>query len=193
MSGLLAAYQSQLAKRPLAVPIATTAFLFGTGDVISQQAIEKKGSAHEFARTGRMALYGGAFFAPLVTQWYKLLQRIQFPGSPMKENIARVAADQLIFAPFGTGLFFTVLGLLEGNDPRKKLEDGYKTALLTNWKIWPAVQLANFSLVPLQHRLLVVNVVSLGWNSYLSWLNTQTNQGGNRPRSEVLEAVRKTA
>lgn len=34
--------------------------LFGTGDVLAQQAVEKKGSdKHDLARTGRMALYGG--------------------------------------------------------------------------------------------------------------------------------------
>jgi hypothetical protein len=34
--------------------------LFGTGDVLAQQVVEKKGfNKHELARTGRMALYGG--------------------------------------------------------------------------------------------------------------------------------------
>lgn len=38
----------------------TTAVLFATGDVMAQQVVDKKGLAkHEFARTGRMALYGG--------------------------------------------------------------------------------------------------------------------------------------
>jgi protein Mpv17 len=34
--------------------------LFATGDVMAQQLVEKKGfQNHQFARTGRMALYGG--------------------------------------------------------------------------------------------------------------------------------------
>lgn len=38
----------------------TTAVLFATGDVIAQQAVEKKGlDKHELARTGRMFAYGG--------------------------------------------------------------------------------------------------------------------------------------
>jgi len=36
--------------------------------------------------------------------------------------------------------------------------------------------MANFKFVPLEHRVLVVNVISLGWNCYLSYLNSQ---GGN--------------
>ncbi|KAG9980650.1 hypothetical protein KCU78_g21604, partial [Aureobasidium melanogenum] len=41
-----------------------------------------------------------------------------------------------------------------------------------NWMLWPFVQAVNFKFVPLQHRVLVVNVVSLGWNCYLSYLNS---------------------
>lgn len=38
----------------------TTALLFATGDIMAQQAVEKKGVAkHDFPRTGRMILYGG--------------------------------------------------------------------------------------------------------------------------------------
>ena len=38
------------------------------------------------------------------------------------------------------------------------------------------VQLANFSVVPAHLRLLLVNVVSLGWNTYLSAANSATAQ-----------------
>lgn len=34
--------------------------LFGAGDVLAQQVVDKKGfDKHEYARTGRMVLYGG--------------------------------------------------------------------------------------------------------------------------------------
>lgn len=53
-------YQARLASRPLLTQAVTTAVLFGAGDVIAQQAVDKKGlEKHDLARTGRMALYGG--------------------------------------------------------------------------------------------------------------------------------------
>jgi len=67
--------------------------------------------------------------------------------------------------------------MLEGVSPVERLRTSYWQALATNWMIWPFVQLANFKLVPLQYRLLFVNVVSIGWNSYLSFLNSSKTKG----------------
>lgn len=50
----------KLATHPILTQSVTTAVLFATGDIMAQQAVEKKGAAkHDVARTGRMILYGG--------------------------------------------------------------------------------------------------------------------------------------
>ena len=57
------------------------------------------------------------------------------------------------------------MAIMEGTDPKEKLDKSFKTALIKNWTVWPVVQLINFKMVPLEHRVLLVNVVSLGMNS----------------------------
>lgn len=52
--------------------------------------------------------------------------------------------------------------VMEGGDIKKKLAEKWEQTLYTNWKLWPFVQLGNFTLVPLHLRLMVVNVVSIG-------------------------------
>lgn len=64
------------------------------------------------------------------------------------------------------------MALLEGTSAEEKLRTTYWPALSRNWMIWPAVQFVNFKYVPLDMRVLVVNIVSLGWNCYLSYLNS---------------------
>ena len=54
------------------------------------------------------------------------------------------------------------MAMMEGTDPGEKLRSTYWEALKKNWMVWPAVQAVNFRFVPLEHRVLVVNVVSLG-------------------------------
>jgi hypothetical protein len=69
----------------------------------------------------------------------------------------------------------------------ERLRSTFYMALSRNWMVWPAVQVVNFSVVPLQHRVLVVNVVALGWNCYLSYLN---NKGASEEEQQV-EGVEK--
>ncbi len=76
--------------------------------------------------------------------------------------MARVAADQTVFATTNMFVFLSSMAIMEGSDPKKKLESTYTTALAKNWMVWPWVQAINFKFVPLDHRVLVVNIVSLG-------------------------------
>jgi len=100
---MLRFYQSLLARRPLATQVVTTSILFATGDTLAQQLVDKKGlQNHDKLRTGRMALYGAAVFAPFASQWFKALQHINL-STKARTIVARVAADQLVclWAVFG--------------------------------------------------------------------------------------------
>jgi hypothetical protein len=55
---------------------------------------------------------------------------------------------------------------MEGTDPMEKLRKAYWSTYKTNLGVWSTVQLGNFALVPLEYRVLVVNVVSLGESSF---------------------------
>ncbi|QDS71184.1 Protein required for ethanol metabolism [Venturia effusa] len=176
-------YQAKLASRPLLTQSLTTMVLFATGDTLAQQGVERRGLANQdLKRTGRMALYGGAIFGPAATTWFSFLQRRVILGNNPSSNatiLTRVALDQLIFTPANLLCFLSSQAVMEGTSPRAKIESTYGTAITKNWMVWPWVQLVNFKVVPLEHRVLVVNVVSLGWNCYLSYLNSQPG-GGQR-------------
>ncbi|KAI1004166.1 hypothetical protein K3495_g4040 [Podosphaera aphanis] len=161
-------YQMKLATRPLLTQSITSGVLFATGDTMAQQLIEKKGSEdHDFSRTGRMALYGFAF-GPVATKWFGVLQNKIVLKNPNLQILAQVAADQSVFAGCNLFCFLSSMAIMEGSDPMEKLENNYMSALTKNWMVWPFVQIVNFKFVPLQHRVMLVNVVSLGWNCYLS-------------------------
>ncbi len=73
------------------------------------------------------------------------------------------------------------MAVMEGADPGERLKGTYWEALKKNWMVWPAVQAVNFKFVPLEHRVLVVNVVSLGeWGVFFSF---HFLVGGGRRRS----------
>jgi protein Mpv17 len=123
-----------------------------------------------------MLLYGGVVFGPCAATWFKILQRHVNMKSPNGTILARVACDQGLFAPTFIGIFLSSMAVMEGSSPKEKLERSYWEALSTNWMIWPFVQMVNFKMVPLEHRLLFVNGVSVGWNCYLSYLNGKSEK-----------------
>ncbi|CAI7586734.1 unnamed protein product [Penicillium palitans] len=166
-------YQSKLAKRPILTASITSAFLFGSGDVLAQQAVDRKGlQKHDFARTGRMALYGGAVFGPVATTWFGILQRHVVLKGTASTTAARVAADQVFFAPVQLTCFLSSMAIMEGVDPVERLKTAFVPAYKANLMVWPFVQGVNFTFVPLELRLLFVNVISLGWNCFLSLMNS---------------------
>ncbi|CAD6574521.1 MAG: Protein required for ethanol metabolism [Cyphobasidiales sp. Tagirdzhanova-0007] len=155
---------------PVSVPQA--AVLFGAGDILAQQGVEKKGLRnHDLVRTARLSLYGGAVFAPLLMPWFKALERIHLK-SRVLTTLARVGADQFIAAPVLVGIFFTAMPVMEGKpqDIRGRLAEKWQPTLFKNWML--TLENRSMSIVPPPLRLLVVNVVSLFWNTYLSWANS---------------------
>lgn len=111
----------------------------------------------DFERLTRFMAYGFAM-APLQFKWFGFLSRA-FPitkTSAFGPAMKRVAMDQLVFAPFGIACFFSVMTIAEGGGRRAvahKLRDMYLPTLKANFMIWPAVQVINFRLMPVQFQL----------------------------------------
>lgn len=107
-----------------------------------------------------------------MSRWFRFLQHKVVLRNKNLEMVARVAVDQTLFAPTSLFVFLSSMSVMEGSSLPEKLETSYTTALTRNWMVWPFVQLVNFRFVPLEHRIILVNVVLLGWNSYLSYINS---------------------
>ncbi|KAK8075231.1 hypothetical protein PG997_009894 [Apiospora hydei] len=172
---MLGWYQARLAARPLLTQSITTAVLFATGDITAQQLVDKKGiDGHDFARTGRMALYGGGTRLRPRRDNLVRLPPAQRDGARQPQRHHR-GARGLRPAPLRADLHRPLPeqhGRPGGGSPQEKLEKSYKPALQANYMLWPFVQLVNFKFVPLHHRVLFVNVISIGWNCFLSMINS---------------------
>lgn len=81
------------------------------------------------------------------------------------------------------------MAYLEGSSVKDRLNQAYLPGLTKNFMVWPWVQFVNFKYVPADLRVLVVNVISLGWNCYLSFLNS----GGGNKAASVVEEVKEAA
>lgn len=119
-----------------------------------------------------LTLTTAVVFGPAATKWYQFLQKNINLSTIIRTTAARVFADQTMFATTNMFVFLSSMSVLEGSSPQEKLKKSYMSGLKANWIVWPPVQSFNFTVVPLEHRVLVVNIVSLGWNCFLSYLNS---------------------
>ncbi|XP_060553543.1 protein Mpv17-like isoform X3 [Ruditapes philippinarum] len=171
MIWLLKAYQHALKVHPIRTAAISAGTLLSAGDVLAQLVVEKRPlEMYNVKRTIRFAIFGTFFGGPMFSVWYSTLARKL--GHTKYAALKMVACDQLLFAPPFIAYFLIVMELMKGEglqDIKLKLQDDYGDVMKTNYKIWPAVQAMNFTFVPVHYRVLVVNLVSVGWNTYLAW------------------------
>lgn len=114
IGSLWGSYQRSVETNPFVTKACTSFFGFVIGDVLAQRLT---GSSFSILRCLRLGTYGLALDGPLGHLWYQVLDKTIWPNDSQsnKAVLAKTAADQLIWAPIMTCVFFAVLKTLEGH------------------------------------------------------------------------------
>lgn len=171
MLNVLRRYEYFLARSPFFTQVISAGVLAGSGDVIGQTIVEgqRTKETYNLKRTIRFASIATCFVAPVMYRWFRFLETIR--GHPRILPLKRVLIDQSIMAPLLTYAFITMIHIMEGKKPKKALENSRKQIcpiLLTNYKVWPLIQLFNFYFIPLRYRIMLIQTIGILWNAYLS-------------------------
>ncbi|KAL3891675.1 hypothetical protein ACJMK2_003927 [Sinanodonta woodiana] len=168
------AYISVVDKQKLSTMACTTGALMCAGDIISQVAIEKRGFnrglKYDVSRSLRFLGFGIVLVGPIYRTWYRMLDNT-FKMTKFG-SLKMVFFDQCVFAPSFILFFFIAMAAMKGESMREiqeRINKDYLAVMYTNYQVWPLVQACNFTFVPVHHRVLVINLASVGWNTYLAW------------------------
>ncbi|KAI9251439.1 hypothetical protein BDA99DRAFT_521868 [Phascolomyces articulosus] len=186
MNRLLTKYQQQIAERPLRTYAIQSGTMFTMGDVVAQQAIEKKGNDHDFIRTARMGLYGFCIGGPVIGSWLTFLNNAIKIQHRVKGALVKLAIDQAVVPPSINAVFLTSISLLEGRnlpEIKEKFRTSYFAALSNSYQLWPFVNFVSFIFINPAYRPLTNSVISVGWNAYLSYLN----QTALKPNNDLIQ------
>lgn len=176
-------YTAVLMARPLAVKATTASLIFFVSDSATQYVMDPTAD-YELARAGSGAAFG-VVATGWLHYWWGFLEafvgkRIPVASHRFANTLAKVVLDQGIGAPCYVFTYYVITNFIQElnalpKDAKKTAGDVLKETsdraaemlaptMMRHWTLWPAVHTLNFYYSPLHHRVLVQNMVLVGWS-----------------------------
>lgn len=122
-----------------------------------------------------LSFFGFIYHGPSGHYFYNWLDNL-IKGKEAKDVALKVGIDQIFWCPCFMTVFFTYLGLVNG-DSFAVIGDKIKSDLLSacqgSWKVWPIVHAVNFKFISNKHRLVFINSVQIAFNMFLSIIGSK--------------------
>ncbi|XP_011301631.1 mpv17-like protein 2 [Fopius arisanus] len=113
----------------------------------------------------------GTAQGPFHHYFYAILDKV-LPGRNAGSIVKKTVLDQAIASPTCLAIFFFGHGALEQRENEDVFEE-IREKFFTTYKVdccfWPPTQMINFLLVPVQYRVIYVNVMNIVYDIFLSY------------------------
>lgn len=170
------AYEEALLINPIAVKSAITAVTYLLGDWLAQVLAMNNESGNPLAwlDLDRLRLLRGfviGSFLGVLAHYYYNANEAFLSDFPVW---AKIAIDQTLYLGVYNTFYYVGLGLLSGKDIPEACGDYVPKAIpliTAGWKLWPAVGVITYAIIPLQHRLLWVDFIEILYSAILSTIS----------------------
>ena len=122
----------------------------------------------------KFLLFGLVWAGPSCHYWQNALEKIvprRMRESKGSWAIRKTVVDQLAYGPVANAVFLCFMGgVVERKGIRgmiEKLQNDFLHTQINGWLVWPLASVLNQFYVPLQLRVLWLNIVSLVWSTWL--------------------------
>lgn len=132
---------------------------------------------YDFSRSVKFAAFGLLYFGNLDSRWLRYLDRV-IPASSKHAVPKKLVLDQGFFTPSLNFGFLLLNSYLEFRSFSKSTEIAKSEIwpiMSKGWPFWISFMYLNFKFVPLNFRLLTIQIADIIWNSFLSWYSSQVN------------------
>jgi len=165
-----------------ASPVSTKAFTSGTvytiGDIIAQRTEGRGIGELDRMRILRSMIAGFVGHGPMSHLWYE--ESEYFFDNVLRLTawwsfIPKVILDQTFWGPIWNNTYILMLGIMKGNKLPAIWEEVKRTTIpliVSGLKLWPLAHCVTYGLIPVENRLLWVDMVEILWVTILA---TQAN------------------
>lgn len=169
-----ASYSAVLDKSPLPTKAITSATVYTIGDIISQCTEGKSVGEFDRPRVIRSLLAGLIGHGPLSHVWYDVSENL-FENILHLQGwfgtIIKVVIDQTTWGPFWNNTYILLLGLMKMDKLENIFGEMKRTTIpliVSGLKLWPLAHCVTYGLVPVENRLLWVDLVEIIWVTILA-------------------------
>ncbi|XP_057454881.1 uncharacterized protein LOC130746317 [Lotus japonicus] len=185
------AYEEALKTNPVFAKMVISGVVYSVGDWIAQCFEGKPLFEFDRARMFRSGLVGFTLHGSLSHYYYQFCEEL-FPYKGWWVVPVKVVFDQTAWSAVWNSIYYTVVGFLRFDSPINifnELRATFFPMLTAGWKLWPFAHLITYGVVPVEQRLLWVDMVELIWVTILS---TYSNEKSEARNSSVLPEVTST-
>lgn len=175
-------YLHQLNTKPIRTKSITAGTLAGLSDLLAQRISGSAAGGVNWRRTLAIALYGAVWAGPASHYWQQILEKL-FPNKkdPLR-SVKKTLLDQLTFGPWCNALFMSYMALVvEGrslSSTTSKVRAEFAGVQARGWRLWPLASYISQEFVPLQLRVLWLNLVAFAWSTFLILRQSGARGGG---------------
>ncbi|KAK0636767.1 hypothetical protein B0T17DRAFT_587816 [Bombardia bombarda] len=170
------AYARGQRKRPLTTQLCSSLVIYFCSDLSAQSMADRD---YDPVRTVRSLTIGAISSIPSY-KWFLWLSHNFNYSSHLLSLGTKVLVNQLCFTPIFNSYFFGMQALLAGETLSatwERITVTVPVSFVNSCKLWPAVTAFSFTFVPIEYRSIFAGVVAVGWQTYLSYLNRQAEDG----------------
>lgn len=168
-------YNSVLERSPVATKAITSATVYTIGDFIAQRTEGTEMGKLDRLRLLRSLLAGLIGHGPLSHIWYnvseQLFDQILHLNDVWWGVFPKVAIDQCTWGPFWNNTYILLLGLMKFDSFSNIFSEMKRTTIpliISGLKLWPLAHCVTYGLVPIENRLLWVDIVEIAWVAILA-------------------------
>eukprot|EP00897_Mesotaenium_endlicherianum_P004235 jgi/Mesen1/383/ME000010S_10840 len=190
------AYEAMLQTNPVFAKMCISGVVYSLGDWSAQYMEGKALLDFDRGRMMRSGLVGFCLHGSLSHYYYHFCEWL-IPFKAWWVVPAKVAFDQTIWSGIWNSIYYTSLGLLRFEKPQAiwtELRSTFIPLLTAGWKLWPLAHIVTYGVMPVEQRLLWVDMVELVWVSILSMIsNEKAEERRVEEEDKMLAAAGETA